>query len=269
MPVCTPNCFAARLAAMTMPSPCRPPSTHRGRPCNRSSSAISQLAKKLSPSTCRIRLGVRRFTTPFISTANFILSNPAGPERRKAVRPAFEKFAFEHRRASGDRPAGLQPALRSKQKKRGAWLPRHEWLSAGSSQNNLVAFLESNDGLFPIRRLAGLDGALPAQFTAHVERVDAQHLHLEQLLHGLTNLRFGGTSVRHHGVLIVLLALARAFLGKADGLDDFKNVHRWLTSSIAESPSPSHREFRDSMVWSNHSLLRRWLSFSNASLVNN
>src|SRR5579859_2514491 len=41
---------------MTMPSPRRPPPTHTGRPTSRLLSAISQLAKKLSPSTCKIRL---------------------------------------------------------------------------------------------------------------------------------------------------------------------------------------------------------------------
>src|SRR5215469_10287943 len=55
MPVLTPNFLATRFAAMTMPSPRRPPPTHTGRPCSFSLSAISQLAKKLSPSTCRMR----------------------------------------------------------------------------------------------------------------------------------------------------------------------------------------------------------------------
>src|ERR1700690_2448522 len=62
MPVLMPNCLAARLAAMTMPSPRRPPPTQTGRPCNLGFKAISQLAKKLSPSTCRMRMGVFVFT---------------------------------------------------------------------------------------------------------------------------------------------------------------------------------------------------------------
>jgi len=37
--------------------PRRPPPTQTGRPCNWGFMAISQLAKKLSPSTCRMRLG--------------------------------------------------------------------------------------------------------------------------------------------------------------------------------------------------------------------
>ena len=32
-------------------------------------------------------------------------------------------------------------------------------------------------------------------------------------------------AVGHDGVLVVLLALARAFFRQADGLDDFKRVH--------------------------------------------
>src|ERR1039457_6386981 len=51
-----PYFFACRLAAMTMPSPRLPPPTHTGRPSNLGSSAISQLAKKESPSICKMRL---------------------------------------------------------------------------------------------------------------------------------------------------------------------------------------------------------------------
>ena len=57
MPVWMPNRFASRLAAITMPSPRRPPPTHTARPDNEASSATSQLAKKVSPSTCKMRLG--------------------------------------------------------------------------------------------------------------------------------------------------------------------------------------------------------------------
>jgi hypothetical protein len=52
----TPYFFACRLAAMTMPSPFRPPPTHTGRPSSLGLSAISQLAKKESPSRCKMRL---------------------------------------------------------------------------------------------------------------------------------------------------------------------------------------------------------------------
>src|SRR5579871_5202245 len=78
MQVWTPNFLAMRLAAMTMPLPCRPPPTARGRPAHSGCKAISQLAKKLSPSTCRIRLGAlvagipcRQFRTrcPVLSNA--------------------------------------------------------------------------------------------------------------------------------------------------------------------------------------------------------
>src|SRR5262245_50746182 len=62
MPVTTPNFFAARFAAITMPLPCRPPPTQTGWPSSLGSSATSQLAKKLSPSTWRMRLGLAVLT---------------------------------------------------------------------------------------------------------------------------------------------------------------------------------------------------------------
>src|ERR1700722_9180232 len=57
MPVSTPKLFAMRFAAITTPPPPRPPPPHTGRPRHSGWSAISQLAKKLSPSTCRMRVG--------------------------------------------------------------------------------------------------------------------------------------------------------------------------------------------------------------------
>src|ERR1700690_2362417 len=56
VPVLMPYFFASRLAAITMPSPRLPPPTHTGRPSSFGSSAISQLAKKESPSMCKMRL---------------------------------------------------------------------------------------------------------------------------------------------------------------------------------------------------------------------
>src|ERR1700753_1264394 len=59
MHVLTPNFLAARLAAMTIRSPPRPPPTHTGLSCKSIprffASATSQLAKKLSPSIWRMR----------------------------------------------------------------------------------------------------------------------------------------------------------------------------------------------------------------------
>ena len=48
--------FSPSFAAITMPSPLLPPPTQTGLPSSLESKAISQLAKKLSPSTCKIRL---------------------------------------------------------------------------------------------------------------------------------------------------------------------------------------------------------------------
>src|SRR5580658_6624704 len=42
-------------------------------------------------------------------------------------------------------------------------------------QNNLVALFQGDDGFFPVRRPAGLRGALAAEFAMHIHGVDGQH----------------------------------------------------------------------------------------------
>ena len=100
--------------------------------------------------------------------------------------------------------------------------PRFACLKSESGEDDLVAFLEGHDGLFPIRRLAGLRGALAARLAADVQRVDLGYLDLEQFLHCVANLRLVRATVGDHRVLIVLLALARALLGQPDSFDNFK-----------------------------------------------
>lgn len=94
-----------------------------------------------------------------------------------------------------------------------------------SRQDDLVAFLERDNGLFPIRRLSGLMRALPAKFAPHVHGVDAEDLDFEQFLHGLFNLVLIGAAIHYQGVLIVLLALPRPFFREAHSFDDLKAVH--------------------------------------------
>ena len=73
-----PNRLAKRLAAITMPSPLRPPPTHTGRPESDASIAISQLAKNVSPSTCRIRsCGVSGTVVASVSTQPSSVNPPA------------------------------------------------------------------------------------------------------------------------------------------------------------------------------------------------
>jgi len=62
MPVLTPKPLARRLAAMTMPSPRRPPPTHNGCPATRDGARFRNWRRKLSPSTCRCGLECGRLT---------------------------------------------------------------------------------------------------------------------------------------------------------------------------------------------------------------
>src|SRR5258708_3484 len=62
-----------------------------------------------------------------------------------------------------------------------------------SGQNNFVALLEGDNGFFPVGRLAGLLGALAAEFSADIERVYFQDLHLEQILDRLADLHLVST----------------------------------------------------------------------------
>jgi len=114
-----------------------------------------------------------------------------------------------------------------------------------SSQYDFVALLEGDNGFFPVGRLAGLLGALAAEFSADIEGVHFEDLDLEQVLDRLADLHLVSTRVGDHSVLIkrpgldflrAVLAfdfvtdrqhsLASAFFGQADGLDNFKSVHK-------------------------------------------
>ena len=94
-----------------------------------------------------------------------------------------------------------------------------------SGQADLVAVFQRDNGLLPSVRDAGLRGALAAGFAADVHGVHAGDLDLEQFLHGLPDLGLVRARIGHDGVLVILLALARAFFRQADGLDDFESVH--------------------------------------------
>jgi hypothetical protein len=73
--------------------------------------------------------------------------------------------------------------------------------------------------------LAGLSRALPAKFPAHIQRVDASDFDLEKLLNCLANLGFVGPWVGHDRVLVVFLALTRAFFSQPNGSDNFERFH--------------------------------------------
>src|ERR1035438_7551073 len=98
-------------------------------------------------------------------------------------------------------------------------------------EDDLVARLQLHDGLLPVRRLAGLLGALTAEFASHVQCVHLDDFDLEEVLHRCANLRLVRPRVGHEGVLVVFLALARSLFGQAHGPDNFKRVHAipWLT----------------------------------------
>ena len=100
--------------------------------------------------------------------------------------------------------------------------PRREYFNSFSGKGNFVALFEGDNRLFPTRRLAGLAGALSAEFSAHIQGVDLRDLDFEQFLNRSTDLGFVRTAIGHDRVLVEILALARTLFGQPDGLDDFK-----------------------------------------------
>src|SRR6185312_3792240 len=153
MPVLTPNFFAARFAAMTIPSPRLPPPTQTARSCNLGFNAISQLAKKLSPSTCKIRMGILGFTSRLLFEPKYMLC-------QIFAQPPGQKLSNQIKKREGNflRACEFKIILR---------------------QNNLVAFFQSDNRFFPIRSLTGLRRALATGFAAHIHRVDARDFDLE------------------------------------------------------------------------------------------
>src|ERR1035437_5226709 len=89
------------------------------------------------------------------------------------------------------------------------------------SEDDLVAVLQGHDGLLPVRRLASLLGALTAELAAHVQRVHLRDVDFEEVLYRRAALGLVRPRVGHDGVLVVLLALARALFGQTHGPDDF------------------------------------------------
>jgi hypothetical protein len=102
-------------------------------------------------------------------------------------------------------------------------------------QNNLVAVFQRNDGLLPIRRLAGLRGALAAALPRTFSVLTRTTLTLNS---SCTAWRICGLFARrigHDGVLIEFFALPRAFFRQADGLDDFKKFMLFLGQTLSET----------------------------------
>src|SRR5881409_2886095 len=79
--------------------------------------------------------------------------------------------------------------------------------SAESGQDDFVAGAEGDDGFLPVFVLAGLLGALAAEFAPHIESVYPDDLDLEEFLDGLADLEFVGAPVGHDGVLVELRGL--------------------------------------------------------------
>ena len=94
-----------------------------------------------------------------------------------------------------------------------------------SGEDDLVAFFESDDRLFPIGRLAGLGSSLAAKFAADVHRIDSGDFDLEQFLNGLADLGFVRARIGDDGILIEGLALPGAFFSQPNGPDNFEIVH--------------------------------------------
>src|SRR2546427_12098746 len=109
--------------------------------------------------------------------------------------PACESSPRPHGRSYTRQTPGGLPALRCAQKAS---------RNPDSGQDDLVAGAEGDDRFLPVFVLAGLLGALAAEFAAHVEGVHSDHLDLEKFLDGLANLKLVGAPIRHDGVLVEL-----------------------------------------------------------------
>ena len=94
-----------------------------------------------------------------------------------------------------------------------------------SGQSDFVALFESDDRFFPIGGLAGLSGALPAKLAANIQGIYAGDLDLEKFLNGLPDLCFVRARIGDDSVLVVFLALARAFFRQANSSDNFERFH--------------------------------------------
>src|SRR5205814_8937942 len=64
-----------------------------------------------------------------------------------------------------------------RQKLRGLWTGQTGRLG----EYDFIAFLQSDDGLFPVGRLASLFGTLAAVLTPHIERVHPHNLDFEEI----------------------------------------------------------------------------------------
>src|SRR4051812_31414944 len=74
-------------------------------------------------------------------------------------------------------------------------------------QHDLIALFQGDDGLLPIRGLAGLLGALATVFAPDVECIDPGDFYFEEILNRLANLRLVRARIGHDRILIVFLAL--------------------------------------------------------------
>jgi hypothetical protein len=119
------------LAAITMPSPRRPPPTHTGRPSSLGSSAISQLAKKESPSMCKMRLlraliGSRHATASLAAVHSELFTTASLPHppgqclsnQKTLTAVTNARIAAPHGRSVGPLPARPCPCRSAKPRAR-------------------------------------------------------------------------------------------------------------------------------------------------------
>src|SRR5688572_14206920 len=97
---------------------------------------------------------------------------------------------------------------------------------------DFIALAQGHHGLLPIRVLAGLRRALPAELARHVHRVDPHDLHLKQFLDRALDLELVRARIGHHGILVELLALARALFRQSGRLNNIKSIHGFTPTSV-------------------------------------
>src|SRR5690349_12415869 len=97
-----------------------------------------------------------------------------------------------------------------------AWL----WLR----EFDLLTRRQGDDGLLPVTGAPGVLRPAAAEFAADVDGVHTDHLLLEELLDGLSDLHLVGGQLYAEYVLISLLGEDAGLLGEMDVLDDVERL---------------------------------------------
>src|SRR5690554_1718015 len=94
----------------------------------------------------------------------------------------------------------------------------------GSDEVDRLAFLQPDDGFFPVVGAAGVGAALTAQLAAVVGGADVRHFGAEELLDGALDLQLVGVAVHFEDNLVVGFLEECRLFAEADVFDDLVNI---------------------------------------------